>query len=54
MLVQLAAGRHVPPAIGAFTDNLWMTSYESSFFLEPAQIDAFEPCRPRVPLTEVV
>lgn len=34
MLVALAAGREVAPAIGRFIDNLWMTSYESSIFLD--------------------
>jgi carbamoyl-phosphate synthase large subunit len=34
MLVDLALGRRVRPAIGAFTDRLWMTSYESSIFVE--------------------
>ena len=34
MLVELAAGRHVAPAIGRFRDRLWMTSYESSVFLD--------------------
>jgi carbamoyl-phosphate synthase large subunit len=36
MLVQLARGRHVPPAIGAFRHDLWMSNYEESVFLEPA------------------
>ena len=34
MLVKLAMGRKVEPAIGAFKNNLWMTSFESSFFLD--------------------
>ena len=34
MLLRLALGRRVEPAIGAFRDDLWMTSFESSFFLE--------------------
>ena len=38
LLLTLAAGGRVEPAIGAFHDNLWMTSYESSLFLEPARL----------------
>jgi carbamoyl-phosphate synthase large subunit len=34
MLVMMALGRRVTPAIGSFRDDLWMTSFESSFFLE--------------------
>lgn len=32
-LVELALGREVSPAIGAFTDGLWMTAYEDAIFL---------------------
>jgi carbamoyl-phosphate synthase large subunit len=35
MLVQMARGRQVRPAIGAFRHDLWMTNYEESVFLEP-------------------
>lgn len=38
MLVELAAGRAVPPSIGQFRDRLWMTSYETSIFLEDSQV----------------
>lgn len=38
MLVQLAAGRPVPPALGEFTADLWMTNYESSLFIGAAQL----------------
>ncbi len=38
MLVRLALGRHVPPQIGAFRDQLWMTSFETSFFLEAPNV----------------
>jgi carbamoyl-phosphate synthase large subunit len=38
MLIRLALGRRVAPQIGAFRDQLWMTSFESSFFLEEANI----------------
>ncbi len=34
MLLKLALGRRVEPAIGQFRDDLWMTSFESSFFLD--------------------
>jgi carbamoyl-phosphate synthase large subunit len=47
MLIKLALGRRVPPAIGEFRGDLWMTSFESSFFLEgdDAQRHAFESAR---------
>lgn len=35
MLIQLARGHRVPPAIGAFRDGLWMSNYEEAVFLEP-------------------
>lgn len=38
MLIRLALGRRVEPEIGAFRDGLWMTSFESSFFLESHDI----------------
>jgi carbamoyl-phosphate synthase large subunit len=34
MLIRLALGRRVEPQIGGFREELWMTSFESSFFLE--------------------
>ena len=34
MLLRLALGRKVEPSIGAFRSDLWMTSFESSFFLD--------------------
>lgn len=34
MLIRLALGRRVEPQIGRFKDGLWMTSFESSFFLD--------------------
>ncbi len=40
MLVELALGRGVPAAIGGFTDNLWMTAYETAFFLDAARVTA--------------
>jgi carbamoyl-phosphate synthase large subunit len=38
MLIRLALGGRVEPSIGEFRDNLWMTSFESSFFLEADEI----------------
>lgn len=38
MLVKLAMGRKVEPALGAFRADLWMTSFESSFFLDGATL----------------
>jgi carbamoyl-phosphate synthase large subunit len=38
MLVKLAMGVPVEPAIGQYRAELWMTSYESSMFLDPAQL----------------
>jgi carbamoyl-phosphate synthase large subunit len=38
MLLKLAMGRKVEPAIGAFKADLWMTSFESSFFVDGATI----------------
>ncbi len=38
MLLDLMAGLTVAPAIGTFRDGLWMTSYESSVFLETPTI----------------
>ena len=34
MLLKLAMGRKVMPTIGNFRSDLWMTSFESSFFLD--------------------
>jgi carbamoyl-phosphate synthase large subunit len=34
MLLELHAGRRVVPTIGRFRDNLWMSSYETSVFLD--------------------
>ena len=40
MLLDLAVGRPVAPAIGAFTPDFWMTSYEASLFLDQDRVDA--------------
>ena len=38
MLVDLASGRRIAPSIGHFRDQLWMTSYEASVFLQDTHI----------------
>ncbi|MGH9373702.1 MAG: ATP-grasp domain-containing protein, partial [Vicinamibacterales bacterium] len=38
MLVRLAMGLEVEPAIGDFQDGLWMTSYETALFLDPPRL----------------
>lgn len=38
MLLQLHAGKAVPPSIGRFHDQLWMTNYEASIFLDAARV----------------
>ena len=38
LLVKLAMGSAVEPAIGRFKDNLWMTNYEASVFLDASQL----------------
>ncbi len=38
MLVDLAAGMRVAPAIGDFRDNLWMASYETSVFVDGSRV----------------
>ena len=42
MLVRLALGRKVEPAIGRFKEDLWMSSFEQSFFLDGETL-GFEP-----------
>ena len=39
MLVRLALGGRVEPSIGSFREDLWMTSFESSFFLHATEIE---------------
>jgi carbamoyl-phosphate synthase large subunit len=45
MLMRLASGQRVTPAIGRFRDDVWMTSYETSLFLDAGQLrlDRYEP-----------
>lgn len=38
MLVDLVRGRPVPPAIGRFVSDLWMTSYEASMYLDEDRV----------------
>lgn len=48
MLVDLACGRPVRPTIGQFTDDLWMTCYESAIFVPGREARAFpQPARRR-------
>lgn len=47
MLLDLVAGRRVPSVIGDFRGDLWMTNYESSIFLDAAEVDAtLQPVEP--------
>jgi carbamoyl-phosphate synthase large subunit len=46
MLVRLALGERVQPHIGEFMADLWMTSYESSFFLSEAELRRLAPVPP--------
>lgn len=39
MLIQLALGQRIDPMIGQFRDGLWMSSYESSLFFSPGNLD---------------
>jgi carbamoyl-phosphate synthase large subunit len=43
MLVDLALNRSVPPSIGAFKAELWMSSFETSVFLDQPE-QALQPC----------
>ncbi|MEQ1759067.1 MAG: ATP-grasp domain-containing protein [Vicinamibacterales bacterium] len=40
MLIKMALGRQVAPMVGEFKKDLWMTSFESSFFLDGADLHA--------------
>jgi carbamoyl-phosphate synthase large subunit len=52
LLVQLTSGRTVAPAIGRFRADVWMTSYETSFFIESGRV-ALERHRPEPVFGEV-
>jgi carbamoyl-phosphate synthase large subunit len=47
MLVDLARGVRVPPAVGRFEANLWMASYEASVFVPAAAIGFQSKAGPR-------
>jgi carbamoyl-phosphate synthase large subunit len=47
LLVELALGRAVAPVIGAFVADLWMTSYETSFFMDGDRVATLESCTRR-------
>jgi carbamoyl-phosphate synthase large subunit len=53
LLVKLARGTAVEPAIGRFTDNLWMTNYEASVFLDASQLRLSSLPERRVRIGEV-
>jgi len=42
-LVQIAAGMPVPPRVGAFTRDLWMTNYDTGIFLPQDAVDILRP-----------
>ena len=52
ILIRLALGRRVEPQLGAFRDDLWMTSFETSFFLDAINVVRAGFDR-RVPVEEV-
>jgi carbamoyl-phosphate synthase large subunit len=47
LLVQLAAGLDLTPAIGVFEDDLWMTSHESAVFVPSSGIGFSADREPR-------
>ncbi|HET7216466.1 MAG TPA: ATP-grasp domain-containing protein, partial [Vicinamibacterales bacterium] len=46
MILDLVAGRQVSPAIGAFTPDFWITSYEASIFLDQDRVNALTQAVP--------
>jgi carbamoyl-phosphate synthase large subunit len=52
LLIKLAMGVEVPPAIGDFKEGTWMTSYETSFFLDEASL-RLPVCEARPRISEV-
>jgi carbamoyl-phosphate synthase large subunit len=52
LLLKIALGIQVPPAIGDFKEGTWMTSYETSFFLDEANL-RLPVCEPRARMGEV-
>jgi carbamoyl-phosphate synthase large subunit len=49
MVLEMTLGRHVDPVIGRFRHDLWMTSYESSLFLDSRSINRLLPVEPVQP-----
>lgn len=52
MLVDLVAGVRVAPAIGRFRDDVWMSSYETSVFLDGSRV-GLETYHPDAPVEDV-
>ncbi len=52
LLIKMALGIPVPPAIGDFKEGTWMTSYETSFFLDETSL-RLPVCEPRARMGEV-
>ena len=52
MLVQLALGRSVAPAVGRFRDGLWMTCYEAGIYLPDGDADRLRPVADQPALQE--
>ncbi len=46
MLIDLAVGRAVRSSVGEFRDNLWMTNYETSVFLNAEDAAGLRPAPP--------
>jgi carbamoyl-phosphate synthase large subunit len=44
-LVELTLGRDVPPMIGRFSDDIWMTNYDASVFISGRDV-GFSESRP--------
>ena len=47
MLVALAEGQRLEPAIGQFQPDFWMTSYEAAIFLDDDRVDALRNTKPQ-------
>jgi carbamoyl-phosphate synthase large subunit len=52
LLIKMAMGVEVPPAIGDFKEGTWMTSYETSFFLDESSL-RLPVCDARPRISEV-
>jgi carbamoyl-phosphate synthase large subunit len=52
LLIKMALGIPVPPAIGNFKEGTWMTSYETSFFLDETSL-RLPVCEPQARMGEV-